>query len=253
MDWDNKQHSPLSKGFGTRASSTEHQKGQCRSWAPEEFLIKSHCAWISQALGFSGPVDQILFSCSVVPDSLQPYGLQHARLPCPTPSPGVSQTHFPWVDDATQPTHPLLPLLLLPSIFLSIRVFSSESALCIRWPMYWSSGFSSSPPSKYSGLISFRMDWLDLAFPGTLKRLLQLCCIKNYPKVQWREVKWREVKCLLLSRVRLFVTTWNVACQVTLSVGFSILFSRGSSWHRDWIWVSHIASGLFTIWATMEA
>ena len=66
------------------------------------------------------------------------------------------------------------PLLLLPSIFPSIRVFSNESALCIRWPKYWSFSFSISPSNESSGLISFRMDWLDLfAVYGTLKSLLQ--------------------------------------------------------------------------------
>ena len=66
------------------------------------------------------------------------------------------------------------PLLLLPSIFPNIRVFSNESALCIRWPKYWSFSFSISPSNEYSGLISFRMDWLDLlAVQRTLKSLLQ--------------------------------------------------------------------------------
>ena len=66
------------------------------------------------------------------------------------------------------------PLLLLPSIFPSIRVFSNESALCIRWPKYWSFSFNISPFNEHSGLISFRMDWLDLlAVQGTLKSLLQ--------------------------------------------------------------------------------
>ena len=66
------------------------------------------------------------------------------------------------------------PLLLLPSIILSIRVFSNESVLCIRWPKYWSFSFNISPSNQYSGLISFRMDWLDLlAVQGTLKSLLQ--------------------------------------------------------------------------------
>ena len=77
------------------------------------------------------------------------------------------------------------PLLFLPSIFASIRVFSNESALCIRWPKYWSFSFSISPSDEHPGLISFRMDWLDLlAVQGTLKSLLQhhiskaliLCC-----------------------------------------------------------------------------
>ena len=65
------------------------------------------------------------------------------------------------------------PLLLLPSVFPSIRVFSGESALCIRWPNYWSFSFSISPSDEYSGLISFRIDWFDLAVQGTLKSLLQ--------------------------------------------------------------------------------
>ena len=66
------------------------------------------------------------------------------------------------------------PLLLLPSIFLSVRVFSNELALCIRWPKYWSFSFSISPSNEHSGLISFRIDWLDLlAVQGTLKSLLQ--------------------------------------------------------------------------------
>ena len=67
-----------------------------------------------------------------------------------------------------------LPLLLLPSIYPSIRVFSNESVLCIRWPKYWSFSFSITPSNEYSGLISFRIDWLDLrAVQGTLKSLLQ--------------------------------------------------------------------------------
>ena len=71
------------------------------------------------------------------------------------------------------------PLLLLPSVFPSIRVFSNESVLHIRWPKYWSFSFSISPSSEYSGLISFRMDWLDLlAVQGTLKSLLQHCSSK---------------------------------------------------------------------------
>ena len=73
-----------------------------------------------------------------------------------------AQTHVHWAGDAIQPSHPLSPLLLLPSIFPSIRVFSSELVPCIRWPMCWSFSFSISPFNEYSGLISFRIDWLDL-------------------------------------------------------------------------------------------
>ena len=81
----------------------------------------------------------------------------------------LTQTYVHWVGDAI-PCHPLF----LPSIFPSITVFSSESALCIRWPKCWSFSLSIHPSNEYSGLISFRMDWLDLfAVQGTLKSLLQ--------------------------------------------------------------------------------
>ena len=73
-----------------------------------------------------------------------------------------TQTHVHQVGDATQPSHPLLPLLLPCSIFPSIGVFSNESVLRIRWPKYWSFSVSISPSNDFSGLISFRMDWLDL-------------------------------------------------------------------------------------------
>ena len=86
--------------------------------------------------------------------------------------PTQAQVH--WVGDAIQPSHPLHPLLLLPLIFPSISVFSSELVLRIRWPKYWSFSFSMSPSIEHPGLISFRMDWLDLlAVQRTLKSLLQ--------------------------------------------------------------------------------
>ena len=88
--------------------------------------------------------------------------------------PEFTQTHVHRVGDAIQPSHPLSSPLLLPSIFPSIRVFSNESALCIRWPKYWNFSFNISPSNEYSGLISFRMDSLDLfVVQGTLKSLLQ--------------------------------------------------------------------------------
>ena len=78
-----------------------------------------------------------------------------------------------WVGDASNHLIFCCPLLLLPSLFPSIRVFSNDSVLCIRWPKYWSFNFSISPSKEYSGLISFRRDWLDLlAVQGTLKSLL---------------------------------------------------------------------------------
>ena len=88
--------------------------------------------------------------------------------------PEFTQTHVHWVGDTIQPSHPLSSPLLLPSIFPSIRVFSNESALHIRWPKYWSFSFSISPSNEYSGLISFRTDWLYLlAVQGTLNSLFQ--------------------------------------------------------------------------------
>ena len=85
-----------------------------------------------------------------------------------------TQTHVHWVDDAIQQVCPLFPLLLLPLVFPSIRVFSNESVLPIRWPKYWSFHFSISPFNEYSGLIAFRIDWLRLlAVQGTFKSLLQ--------------------------------------------------------------------------------
>ena len=91
-------------------------------------------------------------------------------LPVDHQLPEFTQTCVHWVGDAIQPSHPLSSLLLPPSSFPSIRVFSSESVLHIRWPKYWSFSFSISPFSEYSGLISFRMEWLDLAVQGTLKK-----------------------------------------------------------------------------------
>ena len=113
------------------------------------------------------------FSCTVMSNSLQPHRLQHTRFPCPSPSPGVCSNSCP----SSQWCHPtisssVIPLLLLPSVFPSIRVFSSESALCFRWPKYWS--FNISLSNEYSRLISFRIDWFDLlAVQRTLKSLFQ--------------------------------------------------------------------------------
>ena len=104
--------------------------------------------------------------------SLRPRGLQHTRLPCP-PSPRVCSNSCA----LSQWCHPTISssvhLLLLPSISPSIRVFSNESALHIRWPKYWS--FSISPSNEFSGLISFGIDWFDfVAVQGTLKSSLTL-------------------------------------------------------------------------------
>ena len=115
----------------------------------------------------------VQFSRSVVSDSLRPHGLQHARPPGPSPTSGVYSDSC--IESVMPSSHLILchPLLLPPSIFPSIKVFSNESVLCIRWPKSWSFSFSISPSNEYSGLISFRMDWFDLAVQEILKSLLQ--------------------------------------------------------------------------------
>ena len=102
--------------------------------------------------------------------SLWPHELQHTRLPCTSPTPGVWSNSWPWW------CHPIISSssLLLSSVFPSIRIFSNESVFHIRWPKYWSFSFSISPSNEYSGLISSKIDWFDLlAVQGTLKSLLQ--------------------------------------------------------------------------------
>ena len=112
----------------------------------------------------------VQFSRSVMSNFLQPHGLQQPGCPIHHQLLEFTQTHVHWVGDAIL-CH---PLLLLPSIFPSIGVFSNESIPRIRWPKYWNFSFSISPSDEYSGLISFRMDWLDLlAIQGTLKSLPQ--------------------------------------------------------------------------------
>ena len=110
-------------------------------------------------------------------DSLQAHGLQDARLPCPSPSPGTLLKLIQLVIPSNHPSNHLIlccSLLLLPSILPSIKVFASGAVLCIRWAKYWSFSFNISLSSEYLGLISFRIDWFDLlAVQGTLKSLLQ--------------------------------------------------------------------------------
>ena len=110
-------------------------------------------------------------SCPTLCDSMD---CSTPGLPVHHQLPEFTQTHVHRVSDATQPSNPLSSLLPPPSILPSIRVFSNESALQIKWPKYWSFSFSICPSNEYSGLIYFRMDWLDLlAVQGTLKSLPQ--------------------------------------------------------------------------------
>ena len=117
----------------------------------------------------------VQFSRSVLSDSLRPQGVQHTRPPCPSPNSWNTLKLMP-IESVMPSNHLILchPLLFLPSVFPSIRLFSNEPTLCIRWPKYWSFNFNISPSNEYSGLISSKMDWLDLlAVQGTLKSLLQ--------------------------------------------------------------------------------
>ena len=114
-------------------------------------------------LNSSTNATSVQFSRSVVSDSLQPHKPQHATSPCPSPTPGV----HPNSCSLSRWCHPTISSSVIPFSTcprLSIRVFSNESALCIRWPMYWSVSFNLSPSNEHSGLISFRMDWLDLLY-----------------------------------------------------------------------------------------
>ena len=111
------------------------------------------------------------FSRSVMSNSLKPHGLQHARLPCPLPSSGACLK--PTSIESVMPSNHLIlchPLLLLPSICPSIRVFSNESVLCIRWPKDWSFSISISPSNEYSGLISLLSKGLQRVFSSTTVR-----------------------------------------------------------------------------------
>ena len=181
------------------------------------------------------------------------------------------------------------PLLLLPSVLPSIGIFAIESALCIRWPKDWSFSFSISPSNEYSGLISFRMNWLDLlTVQGTLKSLLQHHSSKA--SILWRSAFFMvQLSCSLLyinhfaSTSKVISTSLSMCLRVCVSVTrlcltlcnprnysppvssvhgilqartlewAAISFSRGSSQPRDWTHVSCIADGLFTVWATREA
>ena len=163
-----------------------------KAWQPPVFLPgESPWTWESGGLQCMGsqrvrhdwetkhtgvvikPPHSVQFSRSVVSDSSQLHESQHARPPGPSPTPEVHSDSHP---SSQMPSSHLIlhcPLLLLPPIPPSIKVFSNESTLCMRWPKYWSFSFSIIPSKEIPGLISFRMDWLDLlAIQGTLKSLL---------------------------------------------------------------------------------
>ena len=135
--------------------------------------------------------------------------------------PELAQTHVHQVSDAIQLSH---PLPLLPPIFASIRVFSSESVLCTRWPKYWHFSFSINPSNEYSGLISFRVDWFDLlAVQGTLKNLLQ----------------HHNSKASILQRSAFFMAPlWHPY----ITTGITTALTR-------WTFVDKVTSLLFSMWS----
>ena len=159
-------------------------------------------------------LSSVEFSHSVVSNSLWPHGRQHTRPPCPL-------LKLTSIESVMPSIHLILchTLLILPSIFPSIRVFSNESVLHIRWPNYWRFTFSISPSNEYSRLIFFRMDWLNLlAIRGTLKSFFQHHSSPGH----------------------------------NTGVG-SLSFSRGTSHPRDRTQVSLTAGRFFTSWTTREA
>ena len=131
-------------------------------------ILLSCLVFIPIAILFLSDTYFMLFNCWVMSNSLQPHRLQHARIFCPSLSPSLLKLMS--IESMRSSNHliPCFPLLCLSSIFPSIKVFSNESALHIRWLKYWSFNFSVSPSNEYSGLISFRIDWFDLfAVQGT--------------------------------------------------------------------------------------
>ena len=134
---------------------------------------------------FFSSFSSVQFSHSVPSDSLRPHESQQARPPCPSPTPGIHSLmsiSLMSIESVMPSSHLILchPLLLLPPIPPSIRVFCNESTLRIRWPKYWSFSFSISPSNEYPGLISFRMNWLDLLQSKGLSRVLSNTTVQKH-------------------------------------------------------------------------
>ena len=138
-------------------------------------------------------------------NSLQAHGLQHARLPCPSPSPWVCSN----IELAMPSNHPILCHPLGPSIIPSIRVCSNESALCIKWPKYWSFSFNNSPSNEYSGLISFKINWFNLlAVQETLE---------SSPAPQFKSINSSALSLLMVQLSNLYMT---IGKTIALTMGF---------------------------------
>ena len=181
----------------------------------------------------------VQFSHSVVSSSLRPHRLQHTRPPCPSPTPRV-YSKLKSIE-SVMPSNDLVlchPLPLLPSIFPSNRVFSSESVLQIRWPNYWSFSFSISLSNEFSRLISFRMDQLDLlAVQGPFKSLLQ----HHSSKASILQHSAETHMCLLTLNLKKNI--YKKQCQSLQSQTFSSMFrkqSKPDNWVKFIYMYTHI-------------
>ena len=175
---------------------------------------------------------------SIVSDSLWPHELQHARPPCPSPTPGVHPNPCPlcrWCHLTISSS--VVPFSSCPQSFPASRVFSNESALHIRWPKYWSSSFNISPSNEHPGLISFRIDWLDLlAVQGTLKSLLQHHSSPQFKSINSSALSFLHSPTLTSihdywknhSMTRIFLAKWFI-CFFICCLGWSQLSFQGVS------------------------
>ena len=138
------------------ASGGRRRLVHCSPWGHNELDLATEQHFSSgEGVSVSSAAQSCLTLCDPMDFSTPGFPVHHQLLE-------LAQTHVHRVSDAIQPSHPLSSPSPPPSIFPSIRVFSNESVVCIRWPKYWSFNFSISPSNEYSGLISFRTDWLDL-------------------------------------------------------------------------------------------
>ena len=160
-----------------------------------------------------------MFWCSVAP-SCPTHGLQHTRLPCPSPSPGACSNSCPLSRDAIQPSHPLSPSSP-PALNLSKHnVFSNEPALCLRWPKYWI--FSISPSNEYSGLISFRINWCDLLAVQGFSRVFSNIIVQKHQFFVAQQSLWSNSHICTATGKTIALPKWTFVDKV-MALLFNIL------------------------------